>query len=164
MTSSSATARALRLDAVPLVLPLLVRLNAFRRLAFRTVSQTAINYRDSQLSGGRAGTVHGGDRLPWVQVESPRRDADNFAPLTSLEWQVHVYGEAIPATRALCAGHRLALHEFTWQRSMERAGLVRDALYLVRPDGYVALAAPDQSAETLGAYLTAHGIRVRPPA
>jgi hypothetical protein len=47
---------------------------------------------------------------------------------------------------------------------MEHAGLARDALYLVRPDGYVALATPGQSADALGAYLTAHGIRVRPPA
>ena len=164
VTSSSATARALRLHVVPRALPLLLRLDGFRRLAFRTVSQTAINYRGSRLSGGRAGTVHGGDRLPWVQVESSRRDADNFAALTSVDWQVHVYGEAIPATRALCADRQLALHEFAWQRSMEHAGLARDALYLVRPDGYVALATPGQSADALGAYLTAHEIRVRPRA
>ena len=33
---------------------------------FRTISQTAVNYRGSSLSEGRAGAVHGGDRLPWV--------------------------------------------------------------------------------------------------
>jgi hypothetical protein len=43
---------------------------------------------------------------------------------------------------------------------MERAGFQRDALYLVRPDGYVALAAPEQSASVLEAYLNAHALRV----
>jgi hypothetical protein len=31
---------------------------------------------------------------------------------------------------------------FAWRRGMRRAGLLRAALYLVRPDGYVALADP----------------------
>jgi hypothetical protein len=44
---------------------------------------------------------------------------------------------------------------------MERAGLRRDALYLLRPDGYVAVAAPEQSAPTLTAYLQTHAIRFR---
>ena len=45
-----------------------------RRLMFRIISQTRVSYRDSALSVGRAGRVHGGDRLPWVEA------ADNFAP------------------------------------------------------------------------------------
>jgi 2-polyprenyl-6-methoxyphenol hydroxylase-like FAD-dependent oxidoreductase len=160
VTSFSATARAIRLQVVPVVVPILFRLRPFRRLAFRTVSQTAIDYRGSQLSEGRAGSVHGGDRLPWIAAA--RGDADNFATLSSLEWQAHVYGEATPETRALCAERHLALHEFAWRSGMERAGVERDALYVVRPDGYVALAAAGQSAVRLGAYLNARGIRLRP--
>jgi 2-polyprenyl-6-methoxyphenol hydroxylase-like FAD-dependent oxidoreductase len=162
VTSSSATARALRMHVVPFVLPMLFTLRPFRRLAFRTVSQTAINYRGSQLSEGHAGSVHGGDRLPWVPLDSGRRDPDNFAPLASLQWQLHVYGEVVPDTRALCAEHHLALHEFAWQPVMARAGLERGALYLVRPDGYVALATREQPAAALRNYLKAHGIRLRP--
>jgi 2-polyprenyl-6-methoxyphenol hydroxylase-like FAD-dependent oxidoreductase len=162
VTSTSATARALRLRVVPAVLPALLTARAFRRLAFRTVSQTAIHYRGSQLSEGRAGEVHGGDRLPWIPLESARGGPDNFAPLTSLEWQAHVYGEATSEIRSLSAEHHLALHDFAWQGSMERAGLERNALYLVRPDGYVALAVTGQPAARLGAYLNAHGIRLRP--
>ena len=70
-----------------------------------------------------------------------------------LDWQVHIFGEAIPEIRALCAEHHLALHEFAWQRAMTRAGLERDALYLVRPDGYIAFASQVQSAEALDQYL-----------
>ena len=121
--------------------------------------QTVINYRGSALSEGRAGRVQGGDRLPWVPLDTSDRGADNFTPLTSLEWQVHVYGTVVPEIRAACTELHLALHEFGWQPSMERAGLRRDALYLLRPDGYVALAAPEQSAPTLTAYLRERAIR-----
>ncbi len=38
---------------------------------------------------------------------------------------------------------------------MARAGLRRDAIYLVRPDGYVALAAPADGAAALTSYLDA---------
>ena len=78
VSSSSVTARTLRLHLVPALLPRLLKLEAVRRLAFRTISQTAINYRGSTLSEGRAGRVHGGDRLPWVLLNTPDRGADNF--------------------------------------------------------------------------------------
>ncbi len=64
VTSNTATARLVRLRIVPLLLPLLFKFAAFRRIMFRTVSQTAVNYRESSLSEGHAGEVHGGDRLP----------------------------------------------------------------------------------------------------
>ena len=92
MTSPGALARLIRLHLVPLLLAPIYSLTAARRLMFRTVSQTAVNYRESSLSEGHAGEVHGGDRLPWVK--SALNGSDNFTPLTSLAWQVHVYGEA----------------------------------------------------------------------
>ena len=159
-TSSTRTARALRLHVVPRLVPMLFALHPFRRFAFRTVSQTVINYRGGGLSDGRAGRIHGGDRLPWVCIEPAAKGADNFAPLTSIDWQVHVYGTTTPEIRACCSERHLALHEFPWQAAMENAGLRRDALYLVRPDGYVALAAGDQPAASLGHYLDARGIRM----
>ena len=67
---------------------------------FRTVSQIAVNYRASPLSEGWASAVHGGDRLPWVNNDVGVKD--NFAPLTSLDWQVHVYGEAPAGRSARC--------------------------------------------------------------
>jgi 2-polyprenyl-6-methoxyphenol hydroxylase-like FAD-dependent oxidoreductase len=158
VTSSSVTARTLRLHVVPALLPRLLTTQVVRRLAFRTVSQTAITYRGSALSEGRAGRVHGGDRLPWVPLDTSDSGADNFTPLTSLEWQVHIYGDAVPEIRAACAELHLALHEFRWQPAMERAGLRRDALYLLRPDGHVGLAAAEQSAPTLNAYLRERAI------
>jgi hypothetical protein len=107
------------------------------------------------LSEGRAGAVHGGDRLPWVKTSSSHPDQDNFAPLTSLDWQLHVYGDATPEIHTMCAARTLPLHIFVWRPDMERAGLRPNALYLVRPDGYVALADPEGSPAAVTAYLDA---------
>jgi hypothetical protein len=121
---------------------------------FRMVSQTAVNYRGSSLSVGRAGTVHGGDRLPWVKM-GLNLDEDNFAPLASLDWQIHVYGDPAPEIRTMCEGRKLPLHVFPWRPEMRRPGLPRDAVYLVRPDGYVALVDSEGSATTVTSYLDA---------
>jgi hypothetical protein len=163
VTSSSATARLVRLRLVPLLFPLLFRFHPARRLIFRTVSQTAVNYRGSSLSEGRAGAVHGGDRLPWVEPESPSTGADNFTPLGSLDWQVHVYGEASAEIRNACNRRKLPLHVFAWRPAMRRTGLRRGAVYLVRPDGYVALANAAASVEALAAYVDVRKLKPRTP-
>jgi 2-polyprenyl-6-methoxyphenol hydroxylase-like FAD-dependent oxidoreductase len=149
VTKRGGFASVVRTRIVPLVVPLFFRLGAARRLLFRTVSQTRVNYRGSALSAGTAGKVHGGDRLPWVDLGSGE---DNFAPLTSLKWQVHVYGEVQRGVSEACAELRLPLHVFAWQPRMRLAGLQNAALYLVRPDGYVALADPGSGAERLREY------------
>jgi hypothetical protein len=110
------------------------------------------------LSEGRAGTIHGGDRLPWVTADS--NGGDNFSPLTSLDWQLHVYGRAVPEIHAVCAERTLPLHIFPWRREFDRAGLKRDAGYLVRPDGYVALVDPNGSAAAITSYLDARKLIV----
>jgi len=162
-TSTSGSARALRLRVVPFLLPSLFALRTTRRLAFRTVSQTAITYRGSALSEGHAGRVSGGDRLPWVKA-SP--DAtDNFAPLTSLNWQVHVYGDAAADIRVACERRRLPLRVFAWHAAMARSGFRRNALYLVRPDGYVGLSAHGETATviaTLTSYLDSRRLTTIP--
>jgi 2-polyprenyl-6-methoxyphenol hydroxylase-like FAD-dependent oxidoreductase len=157
-TSSSAIARFLRLDVVPFILPLLFRYRIMRRFMFRTVSQIAVNYRGSCLSEGRAGTIRGGDRLPWVKMdrngssEDMTLAKDNFASLTSLDWQLQVFGDATAELRSVCEWRKLALHVFPWGPEMGLAGLRRNAAYLVRPDGYVALVNPGGGGKAVNAY------------
>jgi 2-polyprenyl-6-methoxyphenol hydroxylase-like FAD-dependent oxidoreductase len=154
ITSPGALARALRLHIVPLLLPPLFAVRAVRRFMFRTISQTAITYRGSALSAGGVGPIAGGDRLPWVRTSAD--GSDNYATLTSLEWHVHVYGEAAPDLRATCEQRGLSLHLFAWQPVMFRSGLRRNAVYLVRPDGYIALASrASLAARRLASYLDA---------
>ena len=144
-TRDGPLARFMRLRVVPAILPAIFSRDFMLRFMFRTISQTNIRYRASPLSSGRAGSVHGGDRLPWA--------GDNFAPLASLDWQVHVYGTAAPEIVDCCDRRGIALHEFGWQDAMGKAGLARDAVYLVRPDGYVACADASASAARLAAFL-----------
>ena len=96
VTSPSRLARTIRIRIVPRLFPALTRSASFRRLMFRTISQTAIHYRSSPLSAGRAGRVRGGDRLPWVSSSGEQSvgtpgSSDNFEPLLSLDWQAHTY-------------------------------------------------------------------------
>jgi hypothetical protein len=111
-----------------------------------------VNYRSSPLSRGAAGKLHGGDRLPWVRID--RGEAHNFVALTSMDWQIHVYGDAAPGLRALAEGRKMPLHVFPWDANMRRTGLRRNAAYLIRPDGYIGLADSGGSASAINAYLS----------
>src|SRR5580658_8882751 len=127
VSSEGALARIVRTRLAPALLSQIVKFGPSRRFLFRTVSQTTLNYRNGPLAAGSAGTVHGGDRLPWVKVDG----GDNFASLSLMKWQVHVHGTARPELASWCAGHRLPLQIFTWRDEYEAAGLARDALYLL---------------------------------
>jgi 2-polyprenyl-6-methoxyphenol hydroxylase-like FAD-dependent oxidoreductase len=160
VTQFGPLARLVRLDVFPRIAPLLLRPTAARKFMFKTLSQILVNYRHGELSEGRAGAVAGGDRLPWVQP-APASDTDNFAPLSSLDWQVHCYGAAPPELQGACSQRQLPCHVFPWGQKAEAAGVARDGAYLVRPDGYVALAEASASAEAVTRYLDAHGFRPR---
>ncbi|MGA2549760.1 MAG: FAD-dependent monooxygenase [Burkholderiaceae bacterium] len=156
VTSSTPVARVIRLKLLPILFSRVLRFRAPRRFLFRTVSQIKVSYRSCELNAGRAGSVRGGDRLPYVEFCADGKD--NFSRLDGLGWQAHVYGEATPALRTACLEQCCPLYTFTWQSAMSGMGLRRNALYLVRPDGYVGLADPQGSAQALSAYMAKHGI------
>jgi 2-polyprenyl-6-methoxyphenol hydroxylase-like FAD-dependent oxidoreductase len=145
-----AIARFVRVRLVPLLLPALFSFREARRLMFLTLSQTNVNYRDMALAAGSAGRVQAGDRLPWVCQED---GTDNFASLRSLDWQAHVYGDASIEIEQACTQAGLSLRRFPWSDAAGKTGITRNAFYLVRPDGYVGLAAVSNVADALRAYL-----------
>jgi 2-polyprenyl-6-methoxyphenol hydroxylase-like FAD-dependent oxidoreductase len=155
-TAEGRIANILRTRVVPTLFPSLAKFEVFREFLFRTVSQVMIDYRHSDLSTGRAGGVHGGDRLPWIEAA----DSDNYEPLKEMTWQVHVYGTASPELRTWCERHVLPLHEFAWRQEFGRAGFAQNAVYLIRPDTYVALAAADGTTGALQRYFDGRGIHV----
>jgi hypothetical protein len=104
VTKRGVVARWMRTRLVPPIAALMFRLTSVRRFLFATVSQIGVNYRESPLSVGAAGAVRRGDRLPWVELGPGH---DNFAPLASLAWPVHVYGEARRGVAEACAELRL---------------------------------------------------------
>jgi hypothetical protein len=74
---------------------------------------------------------------------------------------VHVYGRAQETLTRWCEAHHVPLNVFGFATEHEAAGLARDALYLLRPDSYVALAEPSGDPAALQRYFAAHGLRVR---
>jgi 2-polyprenyl-6-methoxyphenol hydroxylase-like FAD-dependent oxidoreductase len=148
-------AEIVRTRIAPVVLSGALTLEPVREFMFRTISQITLNYRDGPLSIGKAGEVHGGDRLPWVDGAG----GDNHEPLNALTWQVHVYGTAQGSLGEWCASHAVPLYVFPWTEDHARVGLARDALYLMRPDTYVALAEPSGKPAALERYFSERHIR-----
>ncbi|HUA80484.1 MAG TPA: FAD-dependent monooxygenase [Dyella sp.] len=157
-TSDGRVAEVVRTRVAPLAIPSVMRFERVREFLFRTVSQIALNYRAGPLSSGSAGGVHGGDRLPWVRTAT----GDNFSSLAAMTWQVHVYGEASAALRTWCAEQDMLLRVFDWVPDYETQGFARHALYLIRPDGYVALADASGIPDTVDNYFTSRGIKLPP--
>jgi 2-polyprenyl-6-methoxyphenol hydroxylase-like FAD-dependent oxidoreductase len=155
VTAEGRIADIIRTRITPVLLPAAMAFEAARKYLFRTVSQITLNYRGGPLSVGAAGHVHGGDRLPWIPINGQ----DNFESLAAMTWQVHVYGLASPELVAWCARHDVPLHVFDWRSEHEAAGLARDAIYLLRPDTYVALADPSGVPDALERYCVDHRIR-----
>jgi len=154
-TAEGRIADILRTRVAPVLFPKVIAFEAVREYIFRTVSQITLNYRSGPLSAGSAGHVHGGDRLPWVPIDGK----DNFESLAAMTWQVHVYGSASAELAAWCASHDVPLHVVSWRPEHEAAGLARDAIYLLRPDTYVALADTSSTPDALDRYCADHGIR-----
>lgn len=154
-TAQGGFADFVRTRIAPIFASVAYKIGNVREYLFRVVSQTQMEYHDSPLSEGKAGSVSGGDRLPFVRMTH----RDNYGTLSEIGWQVHVYGTAKPELQAWCGQHRVPLRQFFWQSEHETAGLARDAAYLLRPDTFVALADPSGSAATLESYFSKRGIK-----
>ncbi len=150
IVSEGWTSQFLRSWLLPHIVPALTGLAAVHRVMFATVSQTRINYRSSALSNDRAGTVCGGDRLPWL--------GSNYATLAALDWRLHVYGSLSPALAQAAANLGVAADVLPWDNAAKQAGLGANAAYLIRPDGHVAVAMAEQDPAELRSF--AAGIRL----
>jgi hypothetical protein len=141
-TKEGGVAEFIRTRIAPHAIHAILGIELTRRTGFRLLAQLEIAYRDSEVSDGLAGDVHAGDRLPWVP------GSDNFEPLATRDWQVHVYGVASEAMLA----NGLPVHVFPFSDAAKAAGVARDAAYLVRPDGYIAWADADADVASLARY------------
>ena len=146
----------IRTRVAPFLMPKVIAFEGVREFIFRTVSQIMLNYRDAPLSEGIAGKVHGGDRLPWVSVAG----SDNFTSLKQMSWHIHIYGKAGGDMTQWCKANAVPLTVFEWHSKHDNAGLARDALYLMRPDTYVALAEESGSVDALQTYCEERGLEI----
>jgi 2-polyprenyl-6-methoxyphenol hydroxylase-like FAD-dependent oxidoreductase len=148
LAGRSAIGSAFRAYVLPGFFAALSRTTAFRKFAFRTVSQIRISYRKSQLSEGSLGKLHAGDRLPWVHSVQ----GDNYDALKSLDWQIHIYGAVKSALGLNLRRFDIPTYQFEWNKLAEQRGLSRDALYVVRPDGHIGFISVDQDTRRVENY------------
>ncbi|KAL4885021.1 FAD binding domain-containing protein [Aspergillus karnatakaensis] len=148
--------RFMRTTVLPYLAPFVTKIDFVRRNIFRKASQIMIDYRHSPLSTGAAGYVHGGDRVPWAPVG----DVDNFDSLSSITWQVHVYGEHKQDMIEWCQSRNIPLHTFPWDSQYGAVGLEAGAAYLIRPDTYIAVAEPSGHSDIFDQYLKDIELRV----
>jgi 2-polyprenyl-6-methoxyphenol hydroxylase-like FAD-dependent oxidoreductase len=120
-----------------------------RRLAFMTLSQTGIQYRQSPLSrtiDAAPEAPRAGDRFPWLQLAfHPGAPAEDlFQKMDDTRFTLLVVGQ--PGPRMGLAGFDNLVDVLTVPQTPENetalsaVSISGAAYYLVRPDGHVALA------------------------
>ena len=67
-----------------------------------------------------------------------------------------------PSSRPGARPETCPLQVFAWRPEYEKAGFIRHALYLLRPDTYVALADGSGTSSALDRYFADHGIKLAP--
>lgn len=149
----------IRTKVVPYILPKIYKNPQLSQFVFRLISQLSICYRRSPLSQGTDGQLCAGDRLPWV--EQPQ--GNNFESLKQMLWQIHVYGTVQPQLKMWCKMNNISLYSFAWDEVCEQAGLSKDAVYLLRPDTYIALIDPHADTQTLQQYFNQRHINCSMP-
>lgn len=154
VSARSSFATWVRLHIVPRLFPFLFQFAKLRLGIFRGVSQIAIQYHQSALSRGPAGVSPSGERLPWIEfTDTGGNLTDNFAFLTDMEWQVHRYGDVHAGLETLCETLGIKLHVIPWLPAMKKVGLRKNAAYILRPDGYIAIMDSEVDVQRISAYL-----------
>ena len=140
-----------------------------KQLAFRTVSQTGIAYRESPLSkmlpGLPKGAPRAGDRFPWLQLRLRENGPfeDLFQKLDDTRYNLIVTGQPAPSGEALGLGDLLRVHAIPDDahnaQELARVRIPAPAFYLLRPDGHVGLAGTRLEPDAVTRYLSDGGIR-----
>ena len=164
VVSDRSLAGMFRTRILPKALALAMTLERFKKLAFRTISQTGIRYPDSPLSktlpGLPAGAPRAGDRFPWLRLKlaADRAPEDFYGKLDDTRFTLIVLGQPAPPGGIPGLGDLLRTHAIpddpANDRELGRVGIPRIAFYLLRPDGYIGLAGIRLEAAAVTRYLS----------
>jgi 2-polyprenyl-6-methoxyphenol hydroxylase-like FAD-dependent oxidoreductase len=164
VVSDSWGAGLLRTQVLARVAAFVLRQPRAQRLAFRTVSQTGIHYRDSRLSTtlGPMPTdaPQAGDRFPWMKLRfapgAPVQDL--FERLDDTRFTLLLFGPADAAATARLPGDGLHVEvipdDTDNAAALARAHIERPSFYLLRPDGHVGLCGRTFDAAASSRYFT----------
>jgi 2-polyprenyl-6-methoxyphenol hydroxylase-like FAD-dependent oxidoreductase len=150
LVSDSTIAGLLRSRVLARVAAFGMRFEPVRRLAFRTVSQIGIEYRDSPLSDSPAGlpraAPRAGDRFPWMRVrlEPNGPIEDLFTKLDDTRFNLILFGQSsvpadLPGMRDLVKVHAVP-RDSENEKELARLGIPQPSFFLLRPDGHIGLA------------------------
>ena len=138
-----------RITLMPLFINIFRNFRPFYTYLYKFLSQTGLHYRESLLSEGSTGKLRAGDRLPWLRTAT----FDNYDCLNSMAWHIQIYGDTHSNFNSVANFRGFKIFEFTWSQEAEALGFARDAFYLIRPDGHIALCDLRQNTGVLKAYL-----------
>jgi len=164
VVSNSRVAGLFRTRIVPRIVALAMRVERIRRLAFLTVSQIGIHYRDSSLSQNLPGlpdaAPRAGDRFPWLRLKlaADGSPEDLYGKLDDTRFTLIVIGQPAPSRGAPGLGDLLRVLQVPSDpandRELERVHIPRITFYLLRPDGHVGLAGVRLEAEAVSRYVS----------
>ncbi len=151
VVSDNPLAGLLRTKVLARVAALAMTSERVQEFAFGTISQIGIQYRESPLSrtlpGLPGSAPQAGDRFPWLQLDLGRRGGaeDLFQALDDRHFTLLLFGEqSVP--RDLWPGLAGMLDIISVpsgpanERELATHEIPESSFYLVRPDGYIALA------------------------
>ncbi|MGH8665670.1 MAG: FAD-dependent oxidoreductase [Burkholderiales bacterium] len=143
-----------------------------RERLFRTVSQIGIRYRASALSetlpDAPRTAPRAGDRFPWLKLkfQSGAAAEDMYERLDDTRFNLIVVGQPLPQPAALFAIDASAVHAVIDDPAnnevLERAGITVPCYFVLRPDGYIALAGGRLMAQDIERYFAGRDIRLPP--
>ncbi len=164
VVSDTRLAGLFRTRVLARVMALAMRLERIQKLAFRTISQTGIAYRDSPISETLPGLPdagpRAGDRFPWLRLKLSANGPteDLFEKLDDTRFTLLVIGQAAPPGGVPGLGDLLRtyviLNNPTNDQELKRARIPSPSFYLLRPDGHVGLAGIRLEAAAVTRYIS----------
>jgi 2-polyprenyl-6-methoxyphenol hydroxylase-like FAD-dependent oxidoreductase len=166
----------LRSKVLATVAAFIVNRKAVQRIAFRTISQTGIQYRKSSLSKGvdqlPDTAPQAGDRFPWLKLifsaKGPAEDL--FHKLSDRHFNLLIFGQPDARQDFGISPELLRVHIVPEDSSnaaeLSRAQISQQSFFLIRPDGYIGLCGRRLQADAVRSYFAenlhlAHGVRSR---
>ena len=166
VVSDSWLAGLLRTKILARVAAFAMSIKRIQSVAFRTVSQTGIHYRQERAvaiaeDGLPAGAPRGGDRFPWLRLKL-ERDRRGRGSVPEIRRYAFPPDRDRPAacppkersSSATCCASTLIPADPVNDAELARAQIPRPSFYLLRPDGHVGLCGARLDAAAVKRYVS----------